>query len=524
MGLTNGTAYTFKVAAINSVGTGPDSSASSPIVPRTIPGTPTGVAGTPGAGQVTLTWTPPASDGGSAITGYRVTPYIGASARPAVLTGSAAAGYTVTGLTNGTAYTFKIAAINVAGTGSDSTASSPVTPNLTYYFTWYDKISDAGFTADDIHVVNAGGSTAHVAIHMPGSPGCDFADTVGPGIDKNWSCATGFGGPATVTSDLPVNASQRVKYNQSFNEVAAQPGTAASTSLALTWYDLISDAGFKADNVHVVNPGPSASTVHVNIPGFPACDYSGVVIAAGGYQVFNCGSGFGGPVTVNASNPVLASQRVKYNASFNESAAQPTGAGALHLLYTWYDKISDPGFKADDVHVINPGASTANVRVHIPGSPACDLNGTVSAGADAYFSCATGFGGPVTVDSDQPVLGSQRVKYYASFNEVAAAGTTSGSLTRSFTWFDAISDPGFKSDNIHVVNPATNSQPAVVSIHIPGQPACDYSGQSIAPGSERYFSCPTGFGGPVTITASGASVIASQRVKFYQSFNEVGAF
>jgi hypothetical protein len=150
----------------------------------------------------------------------------------------------------------------------------------------------------------------------------------------------------------------------------------------------------------------------------------------------------------------------------------------------------------------------------------------VGPGVDAYFRCASGFGGPATVDSTngQPILGSQRVKYYSSFNEVAAMSTAAGSLSRSFTWFDDISDPGFKADNVHIVNPATNSQAAVVSIHIPGVPACDYSNQSIAPGTESYFTCPTGFGGPVIITATGAPVIASQRVKYYQSFNEVSAF
>ena len=81
-----------------------------------------------GDASVALSWTAPASDGGSAITGYRVTPYIGATAQTAILTGSAATSYNVTGLTNGTAYTFTVAAINSVGTGADSAASAAVTP------------------------------------------------------------------------------------------------------------------------------------------------------------------------------------------------------------------------------------------------------------------------------------------------------------------------------------------------------------------------------------------------------------
>jgi hypothetical protein len=127
-GLTNGTAYTFTVSAINGNGTGPESAQSAAITPGAVPGAPTAVTGTAGNAQVALSWTAPSSDGGSAITGYRVTPYIGATAQTAKLTGSTATSYTVTGLTNGTAYTFKVAAINVSGTGADSTASAALTP------------------------------------------------------------------------------------------------------------------------------------------------------------------------------------------------------------------------------------------------------------------------------------------------------------------------------------------------------------------------------------------------------------
>ena len=67
-------------------------------------------------------------DGGSPITSYRITPYIGATAQTAIVTGTTATTRTVTGLTNGTAYTFTVAAINGVGTGADSAASAAITP------------------------------------------------------------------------------------------------------------------------------------------------------------------------------------------------------------------------------------------------------------------------------------------------------------------------------------------------------------------------------------------------------------
>ena len=118
-GLTNGTAYTFTVAAINGVGTGPGSGPSGAVTPATTPGAPTIVSGTGGLAQVTLTWTAPASDGGSAITGYIVTPYLAGIPQTPVTFSSAATTETVTGLFTGL-YTFTVTAVNAVGTGPAS--------------------------------------------------------------------------------------------------------------------------------------------------------------------------------------------------------------------------------------------------------------------------------------------------------------------------------------------------------------------------------------------------------------------
>jgi hypothetical protein len=134
-GLTPGTAYTFKVQAANSSGTGPLSAASNSVTPLApiVPGAPTGVSALPAGGQAQLNWTAPASNGGSPVTGYKVTPFIGATAQAATTLSGTGTSTIITGLTNSTAYTFTVAAINSAGTGAASSASAAATPEDTLF-------------------------------------------------------------------------------------------------------------------------------------------------------------------------------------------------------------------------------------------------------------------------------------------------------------------------------------------------------------------------------------------------------
>ena len=118
-GLTNGDSYTFTVTATNGVGTGAASAASNAVTPATDPGAPTGVSAVAGQGQASVSFTAPASNGGSAITGYTVTATDSTTPANGNETGTGTTSpISVTGLHNGDSYTFKVTATNAIGTGA----------------------------------------------------------------------------------------------------------------------------------------------------------------------------------------------------------------------------------------------------------------------------------------------------------------------------------------------------------------------------------------------------------------------
>lgn len=132
-GLTDGTQYRFRVAAVNDHGTGAYSSASASVTPQaSVPGTPTGVTAAPGDSQATVRWTRPSDDGGSALTGYDVqfSTDNGTDWTSAPPPSGTSTVDVVDGLVNGTSYVFRVAATNAEGTSDYSASSSPVVPRV----------------------------------------------------------------------------------------------------------------------------------------------------------------------------------------------------------------------------------------------------------------------------------------------------------------------------------------------------------------------------------------------------------
>ena len=271
-GLTNGTSYTFSVRAVNGVGAGTAASASA--TPAGRPGSPGGLSASASNRQVTLSWSAAASNG-SAIQRYEYRR--GSGGWTTVSGGGSARSQTVTGLTNGTSYTFSVRAVN--GVGAGTAASASATP--------------AG---------------------RPGSPGSLSASAGNKQVTLSWSAAASNG-----------SAIQRYEYRRgllgSWTTVSGGGSARSQTVTGLTngttylFY-------VRAVNGKGAGSAASASAKPAGVPGSP-----GGLSAAAGF----------GQVTLSwsaAASNGSAIQRYEYQHSGNSWATVSGGSGARSQTVT----------------------------------------------------------------------------------------------------------------------------------------------------------------------------------------------
>jgi titin len=221
-GLTNGLAYAFKVAAGNANGTGTFGAASTPALTIGAPTAPTTPSATPGNGTAVVAWHAPVSNNGSAVTRYLVVPYRNGVAQPLRSFAATPLTQTITGLANGSPYTFRIAAANARGTGisiatTAITVGAPIAPTAVHgtmgpnagqaTVRWTAPASNSGAAITGYVVIPYTGGTAGAAQMFASTATMEFVSGLTPGNYTFTVAATnsrGLGAASAPSSTVSV--------------------------------------------------------------------------------------------------------------------------------------------------------------------------------------------------------------------------------------------------------------------------------------------------------------------------------
>jgi Tol biopolymer transport system component len=282
---------------------GADNDPSWQPVSATAPSAPTGVTAAAGNTSAAVSWTAPVSDGGSAITSYRVTASPGGAS---VSAGGAARTATVTGLTNGTPYTFTVAALNAVGAGPASAPSNAVTPR-------------ADTTAPTLSARKPAANATGVG--------------VGSNVTATFSEAVQGVGGTTFTlrnASSGVAISATVSYDAATRVATLNP---VATLSADTRYTAALTGGTSAIRDTAGNPLTSTSWTFLNGPRptitskTPAANATTVVVGSNVTATFSeAVQGVGGTTFTlrNASSGVAVSATVVYDAATRVATLDPS--------------------------------------------------------------------------------------------------------------------------------------------------------------------------------------------------------
>lgn len=364
-------------------------------VAAVVPGAPMVATATAADGQASVAFSPPASNGGSAITGYTAT------ANPGGFTGTGTGSpITVAGLTNGVTYTFTVTATNAAGTGAASAATNPVTPAAVQTITFANPGAQQYGTTPTL-----------AASSDSGLPVSFTSSTTGVcTITSGGSLSFVTAGVCTINADQAGNSTYL---------------PASQVSRSFTVNPVVAGAPVAV----VATAGDTRASIAFSAPG----DTGGVPIT--GYTVTTSPAHVA-PVT-GAGSPILVTGLTNGQAyTFTVTADNVAGTGPASTASNVVTPVAGQSITFDDPGAQNFGTTPTLVAtadsglavVFTTATPAvCDINSGGVLTAVATGTC--------TINADQPgdasISAALQVSRSFQINAVAPGAPVIGTATRA---------------------------------------------------------------------------------------------
>ena len=417
------------------------------------PGPPTGLAATAANGRVTLSWSPPASNGGAAIIGYDV--YMGTSSRgesASPVNGGLIAGtsYTVSGLANGTTYYFTADAVNdanlhsVASAEASATPAAPVTVpgaprglvatagDAQVSLSWKAPSSDGGATITGYRVYQ--GASGKPVASVTGTAAT--VKSLSNGTTYSFKVtAVNKAGEGTASGAASATPAAAVTKPGAPNGLAASPGNGKVT---LSWKAPGSNGGAAISGYEIyrgTSPGGESGTpLNASLVAGTSYTVTGLTNATTYYftvAAVNKAKLQGGKSGEASATPAAASASASASASSSASASASAGASATGQAS------ASPSGGATAAAAGTPGAPTGltatpgNGEVGLSWTAPATAGGAAPASYHVYEGTSPGFtlGTPVTSTSGThaTVTGlTNGTTYYFVVTAVDVGGTVSG--------------------------------------------------------------------------------------------------